>query len=48
MLYIKFNIYGEVNRVSYRESKIECLLEMLLDGHIDTPRPGGVDRDPIN
>jgi hypothetical protein len=30
MLHIECNLYEEVNRVSYRESKIECLLEMLL------------------
>jgi hypothetical protein len=29
MLHIKYNLYEEVNRVSYRESKMECLLEML-------------------
>jgi hypothetical protein len=30
MIYIECNLYGELIRVSYRESKIECLLEMLL------------------
>jgi hypothetical protein len=30
MLYIECNLYGEVIKVSYRESKIECLLEILL------------------
>jgi hypothetical protein len=29
MLHIKYNLYKEVNKVSYIESKIECLLEML-------------------
>jgi hypothetical protein len=29
MLYIEFNIYGETNKESNRESKIKSLLEML-------------------
>jgi hypothetical protein len=30
MLNIKCNLYEEVNRMLYRESKIECLLEMPI------------------
>jgi hypothetical protein len=29
MLYIEFNIYGETNKESNKESKIMSLLEML-------------------
>jgi hypothetical protein len=29
MLYIEFNIYGETNKESNRESKIKSILEML-------------------
>jgi hypothetical protein len=30
MLYIKFNIYGETNKKSNKESEIKSLLEILL------------------
>jgi hypothetical protein len=29
MLYIEFNVYGETNKESNRESKLKSLLEML-------------------
>jgi hypothetical protein len=29
MLYIQFNLYGEINKKSNRESKIKSLLEIL-------------------
>jgi hypothetical protein len=30
MLYIEFNLYGEINKESNREPKIKSLLEMLI------------------
>jgi hypothetical protein len=34
MLHIEFNIYGETNKESNRESKIKSLLEVLLARYV--------------